>query len=330
MSLDEQTDNYNTEPERGQQTWVGGLPPIAVERIKRPKREGPHSFSSSLSTNEFLLAREIGAEPLAMVIGTSFYNLCLSISKVTAYTSGAGYGHWDSRTGFELPDLTEGQQSARKLAVARMKAEASLLGASGIVGVRLVRRQVEQKRGIFEFKAIGTAIRLPNWKGTATFTTGLNAQEFWQLYQNDYNPCKLAIGASSYYIRTDWSITDMLYNWSDRRWLSSQELDDYSIGFSNARSFCMKKLEEDAQGHDIEGIVGADLSYHIEPIEYEKSRLVYHDVLINIFAQGTTIGKSDRQSTKPTLTLPCYDLASGKYKSLVTTEEVKESKNVQR
>ncbi len=48
---------------------------------------------------------------------------------------------------------------ARELAMTRMEEEADLLGADGVVGVRLVFKEYAMDEGVLEFQAIGTAIR---------------------------------------------------------------------------------------------------------------------------------------------------------------------------
>ena len=55
--------------------------------------------------------------------------------------------------------LTRAMYEARELAMTRMEEEADLLGADGVVGVRLVFKQYAMDEGVLEFQAIGTAIR---------------------------------------------------------------------------------------------------------------------------------------------------------------------------
>ena len=102
-------------------------------------------FTSDLSVNEFLLVREAGFRPLGLVLGTSIYHVGLQI------------GRWGKNQ--ELDVLSQAMYHARELAMTRMEAEASQLGADGIVGVRLDVEMKEFGNDIAEFIAVGTAVK---------------------------------------------------------------------------------------------------------------------------------------------------------------------------
>ena len=93
----------------------------ARHRLDAQKRLGKQFFTSDLSTNEYLLTREAGCEPIGMVMGSSFY-------KVGFFGYFRGYR---DRTG-EVETLTQAQLAVRELAVSRMQQEAALLGAHGV------------------------------------------------------------------------------------------------------------------------------------------------------------------------------------------------------
>src|SRR6202034_2808076 len=80
-------------------------------------------FTSDLSVSEYVLLGEGGFEPLGFVVGSSIYHVGLQV------------GRWSQNQ--ELQVLTQAMYSARKLAMARMRAEADHLGADGIVGAQL-------------------------------------------------------------------------------------------------------------------------------------------------------------------------------------------------
>src|ERR1051326_3616373 len=81
-------------------------------------------FTSDLSVNEFLLVREAGFDPLGLVLGSSIYHIGFQFT-----------GFFQNQ---EIQRLTRAMYTARELAMTRMEEEADLLGADGIVGVRLV------------------------------------------------------------------------------------------------------------------------------------------------------------------------------------------------
>jgi uncharacterized protein YbjQ (UPF0145 family) len=80
-------------------------------------------FTSDLSTKEFSLLQDIDFEPLGLVVGSSIYHI--------------GFQKPKFNQSQELETLTQAMYHARDLAITRMEAEASALGADGLVGVKL-------------------------------------------------------------------------------------------------------------------------------------------------------------------------------------------------
>src|SRR6476661_10395794 len=102
-------------------------------------------FTSDLSVNEFLLVREAGFDPVGLVMGSSIYHV--------------GFQFAGFRQNQEMTVLTQAMYEARELAMTRMEEEADLLGADGVVGVRLEVTRYEWGEHLAEFMAIGTAIK---------------------------------------------------------------------------------------------------------------------------------------------------------------------------
>src|SRR6202042_3094143 len=132
--------------QQGTNLEVLGVPQDASKRLAelRPGQPGA-IFTSDLSVNEFLLVRECGFRPLGLVLGSSIYHVGLQI------------GRWGKNQ--ELDVLSQAMYHARELAMSRMEAEASALGADGIVGVRLDVEMKEFGNDIAEFIAVGTAVK---------------------------------------------------------------------------------------------------------------------------------------------------------------------------
>src|SRR5262249_4435093 len=100
-----------------------GLPEHAVERLSRGAKTEKGFFTSDLTVNEFVLLHQAGFEPLGLVMGTSMYQI--------------GYQRAGWTQNIEMDVLTQAMYNARELAMTRMEEEADVLGADGIVGVRL-------------------------------------------------------------------------------------------------------------------------------------------------------------------------------------------------
>jgi uncharacterized protein YbjQ (UPF0145 family) len=239
------------------------IPDKASHRINSQKQIGNNFFTSDLTCNEYLLTREAGCEPIGVVMGTCFY-------KVGFFGYFRGYQNF---TG-ELAALTQAQLAVRELAVSRMQQEAAMLGAQGIIGVRLKKSRSGWGIGMVEFTAIGTAIRIPGRLATSKpFTSDLSGQEFWQLQQAGYYPKGLVFGACSYYVHSS-STTRMLMNPSAWNRLfgqgrRNQELTQFTQGFQDARELALMRLTEDIRQLGAVGAVGMDIQTSEETITYQ-------------------------------------------------------------
>lgn len=244
---------------------------IAHHRLDQQKRvsqqSGKSFFSSDLSTNEYLLMREAGCEPLGLVMGTSFY-------QIGFYRNFWGYR---SRTG-EVEALTHAQLAARELAVSRLQQEAALLGAHGVVGVRLKKSRDSWGGGMMEFTAIGTAIRISGRPmPPQPFTSDLSGQEFWQLRQAGYFPKGLVFGACSYYVHSDrvtrQLMSPSLWNFFFGQGRRNQEMVQLTQGFQNARELAILRLTEDLKHLGAQGAVGMQIEMSEEVIVYQPRSL---------------------------------------------------------
>jgi uncharacterized protein YbjQ (UPF0145 family) len=141
----------------------GDIPAIAKERILKHSGRTDKFFTSDLSVNEFLLMKESGVEVISQVMGTCYYNL--------GFFASLGAGRY---TG-EMTQLTEAQSHSRLLAMQRMQQEAKLLGASGVVGVRLKVKRPDVGNRNTEFTAFGTAVRIAGYPvGAEPFISNLS------------------------------------------------------------------------------------------------------------------------------------------------------------
>src|SRR5215831_14741348 len=149
-----------------------GLPAHALERLGRTTGAGGEKpfFTSDLSVNEYVLLHEAGFSPLGLVMGTSMYQI--------------GYQRAGWTQNMELDVLTLAMYSARELAMSRMEEEADVLGADGIVGVRMDVIRHAWGQGMAEFMALGTAVRAlkpGEWRPQSgrPFTSDLSGQDFY-------------------------------------------------------------------------------------------------------------------------------------------------------
>ncbi len=244
-----------------------GLPPDARERLRELSVEGPGPalFTSDLSVNEFMLVKECGFHPRGLVFGSSIFNVGISTRR------------WSKNQ--EMGTYTQAMYSARELAMQRMEAEAELLGADGIVGVRLDITYYDWGRRSAEFIAVGTAVSATGGEGWKTpagkpFTSDLSGQDFWTLLEMGYAPVGLVLGNCVYHVA----------HRSPKRAISqvarSAESPSTTQALYEARELAMTRMQKDAMDIGAEGIVGVQL--------VEKSHMLGSHV-IEFLAVGTGV-----------------------------------------
>ena len=108
-----------------------------------------HPFTSDLTGQEFWLVIDKGYTPLGLVLGNCVYSMG-AMGGLMAGLRGAAGG--------EVSQYSKLMYDARELALARMQAEATRLGADGVIGVDL---KIEYLHGNewMEFTAVGTAVK---------------------------------------------------------------------------------------------------------------------------------------------------------------------------
>jgi uncharacterized protein YbjQ (UPF0145 family) len=276
----------------------GDIPSRAKERIQQYLESGSSMFSSDLSAREFLLTREAGFEPISQVMGTSFF----SVSFWGNYA-----GPW-RETG-EMTNLTYAQNDARSKALQRMQQEAKLLGASGIIGVRIHAKPSNLGSRMTEFSAYGTAVRVPGYApNQEPFTTSFNGQEFWQLYKAGYIPRGVVMGCCSYYIYSNFGTNMQMNGLFGFGNFNNQEIDLYTNGFIDARNRAISRLTQEISTLQSDGCVGMEITYDLENIEYESFGRTQHDILIHFTAMGTAVDIKDEHI--PGNPILCLNLSS--------------------
>ena len=248
-----------------------GLPPDASRRLAeledRPGHKG--MFTSDLSVNEFLLIKEVGFHPLGFVMGSSIYHLGIQTRR------------WSQSQ--ELSKLTEAMYEARQLAMDRMDAEATELGADGVVGVRLDVNYYEWGSDTAEFIAVGTAVKAEDGRSYRNrqgkpFTSDLSGQDFWVLMQTGHVPLGLVMGTCVYHIAHRGLGATL------RAAGRNVELPNFTQALYEARELAMTRMQDEANELGSTGIVGVRLE--------EKSHM-WGDHTIEFLSLGTAVVRSD-------------------------------------
>jgi uncharacterized protein YbjQ (UPF0145 family) len=261
-----------------------GLPEAARQRLSsmRGTPEKTGLFTSDLSASEFMLVREAGFVPLGLVMGSSIYHIGFQVS-----------GFYQSQ---EVQILTQAMYNARELAMTRMEEEADMLGADGIVGVRLEVTRYEWGESLAEFMAVGTAIKHAGGDSYRTpdnrpFTSDLSGQDFWTVLRTGYRPISLVMGCCVYHVAHQGLLKSL------RQVGRNVEMENYTQALYDARELALSRMQAEADTQNAEGIVGAQ-------VKEESHGWGSH--VIEYFAVGTSVTSIDpaHRVTAPTVTLP--------------------------
>jgi uncharacterized protein YbjQ (UPF0145 family) len=264
-----------------------GIPDDALRRLAEMRPGSQASmFTSDLSVNEFLLVREAGFRPLGLVLGSSIYHIGFQARR------------WGKSQ--ELEVLSQAMYHARELAMTRMEAEADVLGADGVVGVRLAIEFKEFGADLAEFIAIGTAVKADDtthqWRNNTgkPFTSDLSGQDFWTLVQAGYAPLGMVMGTCVYHMAHR-SLGQTLGNAGQ-----NVEIPQFTEALYDARELAMSRMQAEAEQLQAEGVVGVQLLNL-------PHRWGGHTT--EFFTIGTAVHplRADHIIAKPTMVLPLTD-----------------------
>jgi uncharacterized protein YbjQ (UPF0145 family) len=254
----------------------GGVPTDAISRLRRMRGEGGKTlFTSDLSVSEFVLLEQMNWQPLGLVLGSSIYHV------------GIQYANFYQNQ--ELQYLTAAMYEARELAMSRMEEEADVLGADGIVGVRLEVGGYNWAENALEFTAIGTAVKAPSgsWRtnDNKPFTSDFSVQDFYKLVTSTgYVPRELVLGNCVYHIAHQGFAQQMATLGAN------VELQNYTEAIYDARELAMARMQGEAESHGADGIVGMQI--------IEKTH-IWDPHVIEFMAIGTSVEKRGDAKTVP-------------------------------
>src|SRR5260370_28957081 len=132
--------------------------------------------------------------------------------------------------------------------MARMEEEAFILGADGVVGVRLEIGRHDWAAAMAEFTAVGTAIRARADEGRRfrkpngrPFTSDLSGQDFWTLLRTGCRPLELAMRNCVYHVGRRGFLQAM------RQLGKNVEMPNYTQALYNARDLTLQPMQADPE-----------------------------------------------------------------------------------
>ena len=272
----------------------GGLPLGAEHRLNDLRKNGKF-FTSNLSVNELALASTEGVRPLGQVMGSTIYHV--------------GWQYTPLYRSTELVALSHAQYQARLLAISRLQQEAQLLGAHGVIGVRLERQAYAWGENLIEFAARGTAVALPEKPVPEhPFVCALSGQEFYALQRGGFSPVGFTFGTCTYYhvasVSNQWVTQGGIFGVGT---LQNMELTDYTQAVYTARHIAMTQMTREAAQVSAEGIVGVTIEKSIQTHEVEVNNAPRRDLIVEFTALGTAIVTAGADTLTVDYALPLTD-----------------------
>jgi uncharacterized protein YbjQ (UPF0145 family) len=254
---------------------AGGIPLRAEERLQ--EEAGPHSklFTSDLSVNEFLLARDAGCQPIAQLMGSSIYH----VGQIPDYKGKTA----------EIEVISDAHREARRLALARLYQEATLVGADAVIGAQLKERMITMgARGkggddggqVIEFTVVGTAVKAPflTHPPGSPIVTDLSGQDLWALVQEGWEPCAFLFDFCKFH---GWHVTSGSSG--------GGEVTSANQVVETARQLVMSRLTEQARAQAVEFVVGSDVSIEVKEVPCGYASCERDDLDVNVSWFGTGI-----------------------------------------
>ncbi len=258
------------------------------------------TWGSALTTDEFAAIRSVGFEPAGQVLGAAVYNIGFSggyncpgawsgfgsyaqaYRSVTQVSGRGGYGSFGP--------LTQAMYDARHLAINRMVTECAELGGHGIVGVSLTIGSFPA--GGLEFKAIGTAVRVPGSPPLPRpFSSDLTGQDFAKVVSSGWVPAGLALGISVGARHDDWLTV------GQTRWgAGNAEVVGYTELVNDTRHDARQQLEKDVRRLGGEGVVVQRMDMRVHerecPIqEHGKDHIVEATIVGTAMVRFASVAK---------------------------------------
>jgi len=207
--------------------------------MNQPPFQRPPAALSDLSVTEFLTLSRMGFLPHGVVVGDAIVD--------------AGVNVLSGRTQ-ELAQMSRAMRLARQLAVTRMRDQAEVHRAEGVVGVRMQVEHHKWRGGhqVVKILALGTAVAFdpahaPPALGASPpltlasgrpFTSALSGQDFVTLLRAGYRPVSVAMGCCVYEL-------DAL---AVRRMAGTgknEEVVEYTRALAGARELAMSRMTKD-------------------------------------------------------------------------------------
>lgn len=287
--------------------WDGrGLPPATAARLQRFQAHAVRS--SFLTVPAAVSLASAGLQPVGDVMGCRVeylgwrgYGGC---GYATAY-GGLGLGGPAAPAAFSgFRPYVDAVYRGYDSALERMLAEASGIGADGVVGVVVTARSMAANTR--EFSVRGTAVRAASRHRPATpFVTDLDGADVLKLLRAGWVPVRIALGIAVAIRHDDFRTQNQASLWS-----GNTEVSGYTELVQHARAGARQRFAERAAAAGAEGALVSDLRlrvFEIEPADGHRDHVAEATVL------GTAVARFTAGAAQPdTATLTMLPLRTDK------------------
>jgi uncharacterized protein YbjQ (UPF0145 family) len=280
----------------------GGIPLGAEERLKRLASASTPFFTSDLSAKEYALAQAGGLQPVAQVMG----------SAVVQHGWQTGAYYW---TTGEVPALSQPWNLARDRAFGRLRQEAELAGADGVIGIEISGGSLAGP-GSVELVVFGTAVRDTTLAAGDQRPIGmctLSGQEVDKLRRIGAEVCGVVghttVVAVQLGMDSSWVMNSSgMFGGAGRM---NVEIREIAGGVYEARRRAISEVEWQAKNVDANSIVISALRHTIEHREYEQAGYKYHYFYVTMNVLGTAIRLGTREPHPAPLPVPMISINLG-------------------
>jgi len=258
-------------------------------RASRSRARGGPAWTSNLAVAEVLALRTLRVEPVAHVVGASVYRMPARAFK--------GKGNVASR---ELPAVSRALADVHARALRRLCAEASLVGAHGVVDVRIAYHEDEWGRSLIEAVARGTAVRVPGCPPLdPPFLGAMPAQDIGCLWRGGYTPVTIVTGCVAFYVSSTLTAAQQTIGADFRP--RNIEINDRTVDLSEAWRRARRRLADAAESLGAEGVVGVETRRRVHAVR--AGSVVDHVVEISTTETALVGMPGARSLPAPSLTI---------------------------
>ena len=281
----------------------GGIPLGAEERLKRVATASTPFFTSDLSAKEYALAQASGLQPVAQVMGSSVVQHGWLGGQGAYYVTG------------EIRGLSDPWNMARSRAFDRLRQEAELADADGVIGIEMTAGSLGDA-GNVELVVFGTAVRdstLPPHPSGRLGMCTLSGQDVDKLRRIGAEVCgvvghttvlSVQLGMNSSWVMN----TSGMYGGGSRM---NAEITEIAQGVYDARDRAMAEVRRQASAVGANSIVISTLRHTIDHYEYEQAGYKYHFFHVTMNILGTSIRLGAREPHPAPLSGPLMSINLG-------------------